>query len=326
VHDLFGVRVVAADGDAPVWHEHVRFFRVVDDGGRNVAAFYLDPYSRPADKRGGAWMDDCVTRRRRRGEQSARLPVAYLVCNGPPPTADMPSLMTFREVETLFHELGHGLQHMLTTVDYVDASGIRGVEWDAVELPSQFMENFAYLDSCLDAMSGHFRTGAKMPPALKEKLRAARTFRAATQMLRQIYFARLDLALHDEHVPGTRSVYDVQNDVARTTLVRVPPTESRFLASFTHIFAGGYAAGYYSYKWAEVLAADAYMAFAEAGLDDDAKRRATGRRFRDTVLAEGGGRHPTEVFADFRGRKPSVDALLRLYDLLPSSTSPMSAA
>jgi oligopeptidase A len=320
IGELFGVRVVEAPGAAPVWHDDARFYRVVDGRGDDVAAFYLDPYSRPAEKRGGAWMDDCVSRRRRPGDTKPRIPVAYLVCNGTPPVGETPSLMSFREVETLFHEFGHGLQHMLTTVDLVDASGINGVEWDAVELPSQFMENFCYDDATLIGMSGHHQTGEKMPRVLFEKIVRARTFRAASMMLRQLNFARLDLELHHRYTPGgSTTVWDVAERVAKETLVRQPPKENRFLASFTHIFSGGYAAGYYSYKWAEVLAADAFGAFEEAGPHDPRARVAIGARFRDTVLALGGSRHPLDVFRAFRGRAPTTDALLRQSGLLPKA-------
>ena len=311
---LFGVRIESADGEAPVWHPDVRFFRVRDEGGQAIAAFYLDPYSRPGEKRGGAWMDECVPRSARlaAGGEGVRLPVAHLVCNQTPPVDGRPAQMSFDEVNTLFHEFGHGLQHMLTRVDEVLASGIRNIEWDAVELPSQFMENWCYHRETLREISSHVDTGEPLPDALYEKLRAARTYRAASDMLRQLYFACTDLALHAGYAPGEgSSAFDVQREVARSTTVLEPLPEDRFLCSFGHIFAGGYAAGYYSYKWAEVLAADAFGAFEEAGLDDPAATADTGRRFRDTVLAEGGGRPPMQVFRDFRGREPSVDALLR---------------
>jgi oligopeptidase A len=303
---LFGVRVRPADGEAPVWHPDVRFFRVEDASGAPVAAFYLDPYSRPAEKRGGAWMDECV------GRAPGRLPIAYLICNQVPPVGDRPSCMTFDEVHTLFHEFGHGLQHMLTTVERPLAAGIRNVEWDAVELPSQFMENWCYHRETLLGLSRHVDTGEPLPDELFEKLLAARTFRAGSDTLRQIYFATLDLELHHGWTPdGAESVFDVQHRVAARTTVLPPLPEDRFLCGFTHIFAGGYAAGYYSYKWAEVLSADAFSAFEEAGLDDQRAVAATGRRFRDTVLALGGSRHPMEVFTAFRGREPSTAALLR---------------
>ena len=322
---LFDVRITAADGQAPVWHEDVRFFRVLragPQGDEPVAAFFLDPYSRPAEKRGGAWMNECLGRSALLAPdgQAVRLPVAYLVCNQSPPVDGEPSLMTFREVETLFHEFGHGLQHMLTRVEHGMASGIRGVEWDAVELPSQFMENWCYRREVIDTISGHVETGEPLPEALFDKILAARQFMAGSAMLRQLYFATLDLALHRrggaagtaDAVPADfGAIVQIQRATAADYTVIPPLPEDRFLCHFGHIFAGGYAAGYYSYKWAEVLSADAFAAFEEAGLDDDDAVRRTGRRFRDTVLAEGGARHPMEVYQAFRGRAPSTDALLR---------------
>lgn len=310
---LFGIRVVPADADAPRWHPDVRFFQIVDEDGRPRAAFYYDPYSRPENKRGGAWMDDCLTRRpASESGGPPQLPVAHLVCNCTPPVGEKPSLLTFREVETLFHEFGHGLQHMLTTVDYPDAAGISGVEWDAVELPSQFMENWCYHRPVVLGMTAHFETGQPLPEELFEKLCAARTYRAGSNFLRQIMLGLTDLTLHTDFDPqGPQSIFDVQRQVMERTSVLPMFPEDRFLCSFSHIFAGGYAAGYYSYKWAEVLSADAFAAFEEAGLDDEPALQETGRRFRDTVLAEGGSRHPLEVFAAFRGREPSPEPLLR---------------
>jgi oligopeptidase A len=326
VQRLFGIRVRAADGEAPIWHPDVRYFAIEDEGGAQVASFYLDPYSRPADKRGGAWMGDCIGRRRwKAGEGPAEggveLPVAYLVCNGSPPVGDRPSLLTFRDVETLFHEFGHGLQHMLTHVDEPDVAGINGVEWDAVELPSQFMENWCYHKPTLLGMTAHVDSGEPMPDELFERLKASRTFRAASDMLRQIKFSLLDLELHHNFDPnGSETILDVQARIDELTALLPPLPEDRFLCSFAHIFAGGYSAGYYSYKWAEVLSADAFGAFEEAGLSDtdDAANIADGqgiegigRRFRDTVLARGGSQHPMQVFVEFRGRRPTTEALLR---------------
>jgi oligopeptidase A len=318
---LFGVSIVPADGEAPVWHPDVRFFRVRDETGVPVAAFYLDAYSRPGDKRGGAWMGECLGRTRLPipGHSEARRPVAYLVCNQTPPVDGKPSLMSFDEVLTLFHEFGHGLQHMLTRVEYGLASGIRNIEWDAVELPSQFMENWCYHRATLVGLSRHVDTGEPLPDALFEKLEAARTFRAGTRMLRQLYFASMDLELHRRDLAASgESIFDVQRRVAERTTVLPPLPEDRFLCSFGHIFAGGYAAGYYSYKWAEVLSADAYSAFEEAGLDDPKAIAETGQRFRDTVLSLGGGAAPGEVFRSFRGREPSPEALLRHSGLAPT--------
>ncbi|MBW2397124.1 MAG: M3 family metallopeptidase [Deltaproteobacteria bacterium] len=314
---LFGVSIEAADGETTVWHPDVRFFRVRDEAGKSLAAFFLDPYSRPGDKRGGAWMDECLGRTGL-GSEAPREAVAYLVCNQTPPVGDRPSLMSFDEVLTLFHEFGHGLQHMLTRVDYGLASGIRNIEWDAVELPSQFMENWCYHRETLLGLSGHFETGEPLPVELFEKIEAARTFRAGSAMLRQIYFATMDIELHSEDLEQSgESVFDIQRRVAERTTVLPPLAEDRFLCSFGHIFAGGYAAGYYSYKWAEVLSADAFSAFEEAGLEDAAAVSETGRRFLESVLALGGGTPPMEVFKAFRGREPSPDALLRHSGLMP---------
>jgi oligopeptidase A len=307
---IFGIHVSSADGEAPVWHKDVRFFRVSDEGGKQIAAFYLDPYSRPENKRGGAWMDDCLGRRLLHGR--LQLPVAHLICNSTPPAGGKPSLMTFREVETLFHEFGHGLQHMLTTVDFADAAGINGVEWDAVELPSQFMENWCYHRPTLLGLSAHYETGQPLPEDLFEKIRAARTFQAGLAMLRQLLFGMTDMALHHGYSPTSdESVFELQRRISEQTSVMPLLPEDRSLCAFTHIFSGGYAAGYYSYKWAEVLSADAFSAFEEAGLENEQAIARIGRRFRDTVLAQGGSRHPMEVFKDFRGREPDPQALLR---------------
>ncbi len=309
---LFAIRIVAADGEAPVWHPDVRFFRVIDGpSGAPIAAFYLDPYSRPGSKRGGAWMDECLVRNVR-PDGTPVLPVAYLVCNQSPPVGDTPSLMTFQEVETLFHEFGHGLHHMLTTVERPQAAGINNVEWDAVELPSQFMENWCYDRATLLGMARHWQSGEPLPEEEFGKLQAARTFMGGAATLRQVHFALTDLRLHSQwHPESGQTPEQLRRELAESTTVLEPIEEDAFLCSFGHIFAGGYSAGYYSYKWAEVLSADAFSAFEEVGLDNEELIRATGRRFRDTVLSLGGSRHPREVFEEFRGREPSAEALIR---------------
>ncbi|MEY3456875.1 MAG: Oligopeptidase, partial [Planctomycetota bacterium] len=309
-HSLFGIRVQRNDGNAPVWDPDVRYYEVFDEQHRHIASFYLDPFSRPRNKRGGAWMNDCITRSV--GPCGIRLPVAHLVCNSTPPAAGVPSLMTFREVETLFHEFGHGLQHMLTTVDERDAAGINGVEWDAVELPSQFMENWCLHRETLMNMARHYQTAEPLPEDLYQKLRRAKTWRAATQLLRQLQLGMTDMTLHHGFDPNSDdSPFDAERRVLSITSLLPPLPENRFLCSFQHIFAGGYAAGYYSYKWAEMLSADAFAAFEEAGLENPSAVSEIGRRFRNTVLAQGGSRHPLEIYLDFRGREPDPEALLR---------------
>jgi len=310
---LFDIRIVSTDpGEAPTWHPDVRYFRVLDGAsGTPLAAFYLDPFSRPGSKRGGAWMDECLGRSRTAAGEPV-LPVAYLICNQSPPMGETPSLMTFEEVETLFHEFGHGLQHMLTTVDRPQAAGINNVEWDAVELPSQFMENWCYDSATLMGMACHWQSSEPLPEADYRKLLAARTFMGGSATLRQVHFALVDLRLHSAWSPeGGQSPEQLRRELARTTTVLEPIPEDAFLCAFSHIFAGGYSAGYYSYKWAEVLSADAFSAFEEVGLDVEDEVVATGRRFRDTVLSLGGSRSPAEIFEAFRGRPPSPEALIR---------------
>ena len=308
---LFKVDIRPADGEAPIWHEDVRFFRVYAASGEAIAAFYLDPFSRPATKRGGAWMDECLGRRRL-SDGSLVLPVAYLVCNQTPPVGDTPSLMSFEEVETLFHEFGHGLQHMLTTVDEPEAAGISNVEWDAVELPSQFMENWCLDHATLMGMARHWQTQDPLPEAEFKKLRTSRTFNAGLATLRQIHFALTDLRLHSVWTPELEITPNaMRRDISVTTTVMPPIPEDEFLCAFGHIFSGGYSAGYYSYKWAEVLSADAFAAFEEVGLDKEEDIQATGARFRDTVLSLGGSQSPADVFAAFRGRPASTEALIR---------------
>lgn len=313
VRKLFGISVRQAEG-VSVWHEDVRYFEVLNEDGTQIAGFYLDPYSRPENKRGGAWMNDCLGRCLIDGQ--VRVPVAHLICNSTPPVGVTPSLMTFREVETLFHEFGHGLQHMLTTVDEAGAAGINNVEWDAVELPSQFMENWCYHRPTMLSISGHWQSGEPLPDDLFEKLKASRTFRSGSLMLRQLNFGMTDIELHSGPVPSAdggsgETVFDVQRRIGEQTSVLPMLPEDRMLCAFSHIFAGGYAAGYYSYKWAEVLSADAFSAFEEAGLDNEDAVIEVGRRFRDTVLSLGGSRHPMDVFREYRGREPDPSALLR---------------
>ncbi len=316
---IFGVTIIPADGEAPVWQEDVRYFQINNEAGEAIAHFYLDPYSRPAEKRGGAWMNDCIGRAKIRIEDQfkTRLPVAYLICNQTPPIDEKPSLMTFEEVTTLFHEFGHGLQHMLTKVDYPGAAGINNIEWDAVELPSQFMENWCYDKTTLFNMAKHYETGETLPEHYYNKLIAARNYMSGSAMLRQLHFSFLDLELHHRYQPnGRETPAQVRERIAEKTTVMKPLPEDAFLCSFGHIFAGGYAAGYYSYKWAEVLSADAFSAFEEAGLNDEKAVSETGKRFRDTVLALGGSLDPMEVFKAFRGREPKTEPLLRHSGLL----------
>ena len=316
---IFGVTITAADGEAPVWHEDVRYFKIADEDGKAIAFFFLDPYSRPAEKRGGAWMNDCIGRAKMTvdGKTETRLPIAYLTCNQTPPVDGKPSLMTFGEVTTLFHEFGHGLQHMLTTIDHVGAAGINNVEWDAVELPSQFMENWCYDRPTLFGMAKHYETGETLPEEYYQKLLAAKNYMSGSAMLRQLHFGMLDMELHSNYEPGGEETpSDVRDRLAKTTSVLQPIPEDNFLCAFGHIFAGGYAAGYYSYKWAEVLSADAFAAFEEAGLSDEKAVKSVGKRFKDTVLSLGGSLHPMEVFQSFRGREPQTEALLRHSGLL----------
>jgi oligopeptidase A len=299
----------------PVWHPDVRVFRIHDHAGAPLATFFLDPYSRPETKRGGAWMDPVLPRNGVR-PGPPRLPLAYLVCNQTVPVDGKPSLMTFSEVETLFHEFGHGLQHLLTTVDEPDAAGLNNIEWDAVELASQFMENWCYDRGTLKGLSRHVDSGEPLPDALFEKITRARRFRAGSDVLRQVLFAMSDMELHARHQPGgAESAEDAHRRIAAAIAILQPLPEDRTLCGFAHIFAGGYAAGYYSYKWAEVLAADAFAAFEEAGLDNPAALAPVATRFRNTILALGGGAHPAEVFRAFRGRDPSPNALLMQYGL-----------
>jgi len=311
VETLYGVRITPAS--APVWHEDARFFDLRDAQGALIGQFYTDLYARDT-KRGGAWMDDARGRRRRGA--SIQTPVAYLNCNFPRPVGGKPALFTHDDVITLFHEFGHGLHHLLTRVEELGVSGIAGVEWDAVELPSQFMENFCWEWEVLRHMTRHVDTGEPLPRALYDKMLAAKNFQSGMAMLRQIEFSVFDMRLHCDFDPASRrSALELLQEVRAKIAVVVPPEYNRFPNSFSHIFAGGYAAGYYSYKWAEVLSADAYGAFEEARSVTDAE---TGARFRDEVLAVGGSRPAAESFRAFRGREPRVDALLRHNGMIPA--------
>ena len=303
VEKLFAIRITQRDGVA-LWHKDARFYDVFDAEGEQLASFYLDMYARTG-KRGGAWMDDCLGRVRQK-DGSLQKPVAYLTCNFAPPAGGKPGLLTHDEVVTLFHEFGHGLHHMLTEQEVGGISGINGVAWDAVELPSQFMENWCWTEEGVAMISGHYETSEPLPKEKLEKLLAARNFQSAMMMQRQIEFSLFDMRIHAEYQPGM-SVQTILNEVRDEVAVNIPPDFNRFQNSFSHIFAGGYAAGYYSYKWAEVLSADAFSRFEEEGVFNPD----TGREFRSKILAQGGCREPLELFVDFRGREPSVEALLR---------------
>jgi oligopeptidase A len=302
VERLFAIRI-RDRADVATWHRDVSFHEITDADGTMLGALYLDPFAR-SGKRGGAWMDVCRTRMRRGGE--LQTPVAYLSCNFTPPVGERTAIITHDEVSTLFHEFGHGLHHLLTQVDIPSIAGIAGVEWDAVELPSQFLENWCYEPEALALISAHHETGAALPASLLERLRAARNFQCGMQMLRQVEFALFDFRLHIEYRPGL-DVLALLEDVRDEVAVLRPPAFNRFPHAFSHIFAGGYGAGYYSYKWAEVLSSDAYSRFEESGVFD----RAAGADFRREILARGGGRDALACFVAFRGREPAIAALLR---------------
>jgi oligopeptidase A len=301
---LYGVRIVA-NADVEVYHPDVRYFDVLDRDGTPRGGFFLDLYARPK-KRGGAWMDECVGRIQLAG--ASALPIAYLVCNFSPPAGEQPSLLTHHDVLTLFHEFGHGFHHLLTRVSVPSVAGINGVPWDAVELPSQFMENFAWRDEVLPLISAHVETGEALPHEMLARLQASRTFQAGMQTVRQLEFALFDFRLHAEYAPGQAPrIAETLAEVRETVAVVRPPEFNRFPHSFQHVFSGGYAAGYYSYKWAEVLSADAFGAFEESGVFDVA----TARRFLHAILERGGSRDAMEAFVEFRGRKPEIEPLLR---------------
>jgi oligopeptidase A len=302
VETIYGLKIRPAA--AETYHPTVRFYEIADAGGARIGQFYLDLYAREA-KRGGAWMDDAINRRRLGNR--VQTPVAFLTCNFSAPVGGKPALFTHNEVNTLFHEFGHGLHQLLTQVDELGVTGINGVEWDAVELPSQFMENFCWEWDVLAPMTRHVDTGERIPRALFDKLSAAKNFQSGMQFVRQLEFALFDMRLHHEFDAVKDSVMELLASVREQVAVFPTPAYNRFPNQFSHIFAGGYAAGYYSYKWAEVLSADAYGAFEEGGVLNPE----VGERFRREVLACGGSRPALESFVAFRGRKPQIDALLR---------------
>jgi oligopeptidase A len=308
VERVFGVTLQRREG-VEVWHPDVRYYELADAGGRVFAGAYVDLFAR-AGKRGGAWMDVCVNRFVR--ERDTQLPVAFVTCNFAPPTADTPALLTHDDVLTLFHEFGHALHHLLTEVDLPGVGGINGVEWDAVELPSQFMENFGWQREALDLFARHWKTGERLPDALFARMQAARHFHAGLFLARQLEFALFDFRIHHEYDPARGGrVLEILDEVRSEVAVLHPPAWQRFPHAFTHVFAGGYAAGYYSYLWAEVLSADAFGRFEEAGVFD----RETGEAWRRAILGVGGSRPALESFIEFRGREPTPDALLRSYGL-----------
>lgn len=308
VQTLFNIRILK--DNAPVWHPDVQFFRIENAQGEKIAQFYMDLYARP-NKRGGAWMDNDRTRNRLYGK--LQTPVAYLVCNFAKPVGDKPALLTHDDVLTLFHEFGHGLHHMLSRIEEPAASGINGVEWDAVECPSQFMENFAWDWTVIENLTSHVQTGEKLPRSLYDKMLAAKNFQSAMAMVRQLEFGLFDILLHTEFDPTKDSIQSLLLKVRKEVAVTHQPDYNRFPNSFSHIFAGGYAAGYYSYKWAEVLSSDAFSLFEETGVLNPQ----TGKKWLDEVLAVGSSRPAMDSFIAFRGRAPKIDALLRHSGIKP---------
>jgi oligopeptidase A len=302
VETIYAVNIRAAK--APVWNSEVKFFEILNLDEQPIGQFYLDLYAR-STKRGGAWMDDAITRRKK--PTGIQIPVAYLTCNFSAPIGGKPAVFTHDEVITLFHEFGHGLHHLLTQIDEIGVSGINGVEWDAVELPSQFMENFCWEWDVLKHMTQHVDSGATLPKDLFDKMIAAKNFQSGMQTMRQLEFSLFDMRLHYDYQPEKETLLELLDEVRRHVAVVFPPHFNRFANQFSHIFGGGYAAGYYSYKWAEVLSADAYAAFEENGVLDEK----TGDKFRREILSMGGSRPAMESFKAFRGREPSIDALLR---------------
>ena len=305
VRKLYDISIVEITQGIDLWHPSVRFYQIADNQGEVIGQFYLDLYARE-NKRGGAWMDECINRYR--FGESLQIPVAYLTCNLTPPIGDEPALFTHDEVITLFHEFGHGLHHMLTRIDVPDVAGINGVEWDAVELPSQFMENFCWQREALDLFARHYQTGEALPDSLFDKMIEAKNFQSALQMLRQLEFSLFDIRIHmEDKLDDPEKIQHLLDGVRQQVSVVKTPADNRFQNGFSHIFAGGYAAGYYSYKWAEVLSADAFAAFEEEGIFNSE----TGKRFLDCILEKGGSRPALQSFQAFRGRSPKIEALLR---------------
>ncbi|MCP4075025.1 MAG: M3 family metallopeptidase [Gammaproteobacteria bacterium] len=305
VEKLYQIKISEVINEIQTWHDDVRFFQIQNADGEISGKFYLDLYARDG-KRGGAWMDECINRYKI--NEKIQQPVAYLTCNLTPPIGDEPALFTHDEVITLFHEFGHGLHHMLTTVDVPEVSGINGVEWDAVELPSQFMENFCWQKEALDLFAKHYKTGESLPDELYQKMIKAKNFQSSLQMLRQIEFSLFDMQLHQRNdVETEQDIQQILDAVRKKVAVIIPPSFNKFQNSFAHIFAGGYAAGYYSYKWAEVLSADAFSAFEKEGIFNIK----TGKRFLQCILSQGGSRPARESFECFMGREPEINALLR---------------
>jgi len=308
VQRLYGLSIHLHEPPVEVWQAEVQFFDVYDESGVLRGQFYLDVYARRG-KRGGAWMDECINRKRT--ATGVQIPVAYLVCNFTPPVNGKPCLLTHSEVTTLFHEFGHGFHHLLTQVDHTPISGIQGVAWDAVELPSQFMENWCWERSALDLFAIHYDSGAPLPNELLEKMLAAKNFQAGLFTLRQLEFALFDFRLHQEYTLTT-DIQTLLNEVRQQVAVLIPPSFNRFQHGFSHIFSGSYEAGYYSYKWAEVLSADAFSKFKEQGIFD----RTTGLQFLHSILEKGGSQEPMALFIEFRGRKPQIEPLLRQTGML----------
>lgn len=318
VKRLFGMEITQVNG-IDCWHPDVRFYEIKDQKGKLRGEFYLDLYARP-NKRGGAWMDDCFGRFV--SKQRCQTPVAYLTCNFSPPVGDKPALFTHDEVETLFHEFGHGLHHLLTQIDYPGVSGISGVAWDAVELPSQFMENWCWEREALNLISGHYESGEPIPEEIFNRMLAAKNFHSGMQMVRQLEFAIFDMRIHQEYSPeqGGR-IYEILQQVRNEVAVINPPEFNRFAHGFSHIFGGGYGAGYYSYKWAEVLSADAFSLFEKRGIFD----QNTGQSFLKNILEQGGSKDAMELFVAFRGREPKIDALLQ-HSGIPADATPEETA